>query len=62
MVRNFFPQAIQSNIATNTNYPPQSSEDVPFVPGQGIMEYQDLVQMQYEAGGPHGGELMEYET
>lgn len=59
MVRNFFPQSIQDNIASNTNNPPQSSEDTPSVPPTGTMEYQTTVTMTYEAGGD--GEML-YES
>lgn len=59
MVRNFFPQSIQDNIASNTNNPPQSSEDTIFPPPTGLMEYQTTVVMTYEAGG--AGD-MEYES
>lgn len=49
MVRNFFPQEIHDNIAVNTNYPPQSSEDNPFTPAPGVlMQYEDLTTMLYE--------------
>ena len=57
MVKHFFPQNFPRNLSTNTNHPPQSSEEplgpLPTV----LMEYEDLVDdMSFE-----DGVVMEYQ-
>ena len=48
MVRHYFPQSANGEVATNTNFPPQSGGENSSSPVGGTMEYQDFVGMEFE--------------
>jgi len=48
VVRHYFPQSANGEVATNSNFPPQSGAENASSPVGGTMEYEDFVGMEYE--------------
>lgn len=62
MVYHRFPQVAQGEIATNTNYPPQSGgENASSIVG-GTMEYEDFEIMEYEDADDMDYENVDFEN